>query len=89
VEPRLNYYTFSLCVPTHIYLTPDCHNLGWWMDWLDALLCRHRTVRSGSNSTSSSRIVQVAQCSAHTSLTALQGFLVCAYLTLMAPNRSY
>jgi hypothetical protein len=21
---------------THTYLTLDCHNFGWWMDWLDA-----------------------------------------------------
>jgi hypothetical protein len=28
---------FSLCVHTHMYLTSDCHNFGWWMDWLDAL----------------------------------------------------
>jgi hypothetical protein len=28
---------FSLCVPTPLYLNSDCHNGGWWMDWLDAL----------------------------------------------------
>jgi hypothetical protein len=28
---------FSLCVHTHMYPTSDCHNFGWWMDWLDAL----------------------------------------------------
>jgi hypothetical protein len=34
-----NYLTqvFLLCVHTHLYLTSDCHNLGWWMHWLDEL----------------------------------------------------
>ena len=29
--------SFSLCVHTHLYLTSDCHNFGWWMHWLDEL----------------------------------------------------
>ena len=28
---------WQLNIHTHMYLTSDCHNFGWWMDWLDAL----------------------------------------------------
>jgi hypothetical protein len=37
---RLQQQTCSnttLCVPTPLHLTLDCHNFGWWMHWLDAL----------------------------------------------------
>jgi hypothetical protein len=29
--------SFLLCVHTHLYLTSDCHNVQWWMHWLDEL----------------------------------------------------
>ena len=34
---RYHSQVFSLCVHTHLYLTSDCHNFGWWMLWLDEL----------------------------------------------------
>jgi hypothetical protein len=37
VSQLLHLQQANVCHTTHMYLTSDFHNFGWWMDWLDAL----------------------------------------------------